>query len=530
MKLAAIDIGSNSVHMIIAATEGARSFEVIDRVKEMVFLGRSVSESGVLTEEATQAGLQAVAKFHKLAQRHGVSVIRAVATAAVREAENGGEFLYAIAERTGISPQVISGGEEARFIYLAARNALDLSSKSALVLDIGGGSVEAIVGDAREMRFGHSLKLGVQKLRTRFGHTTLGKKQRKALEAHVEKLAGAALREARQVGFELVVGTSGTILALGEAAHRAAGGTPWTTPTGRWVSLDDLRTLTERLTALTVEQRVSELGIDAKRADSIHVGAVLLCRLLELANAKKLTLSDASLRDGVVLDYLERSAEDVAAWNAEEDIRRHSVLTLARRCDQTGPHPHHVARLALSIFDQTTGLHRLGDTERRLLEHASILHDIGQHIGYERHEQHAAYIIKNGDLRGFADAERVLIALLARYHRKSRPRRKDAEYAELGARQRRVVRILSGILRIADGLDRSHHQLVRALIVSSGENQLRIEAEPEPGADLELELWGARRKSKLWARELGREVEIVLGPSSGTGGDEPLPPVISGTT
>ena len=504
MKLAAIDIGSNSVHMIIAATTGGHAFEVIDRVKEMVFLGRSMAEHGRLTEEAFAAGLQAIAKFHKLALRHGTDEIMAVATAAVREAENGGEFLYAIAAQTGITPQVITGAEEAHYIYLAVRNAIDLFDRSALIVDIGGGSVEAIVGDARAQRFGKSMKLGVQRLRAKFGGGALGKRERKELEAHIREASEKTLREARVAGFELAAGTSGTMLALGEAANRRAGGSAWANATGHSVPLSALRELTDKLVELSPSERVASLGIDAKRADSIHVGGVLACTLLELAGMKELTLCEASLREGVVLDYLERAADHIRAYDVVSDIRRHSVLELAQRCGQTGAHPGKVATLALEIFDQTRDLHGLRDSDRRLLEYAALLHDVGQHIGYERHEHHASYIIRNGDLRGFDDQERAFIALIARYHRKSRPKRKDPEYGALSPRRRAVLRVLAGILRLADGLDRSHHQLVRSVRCRYTESELRIQAVTDD--DAELEVWGARRKLRLLERALGRRI------------------------
>ncbi len=507
VKLAAIDIGSNSVHMIIAEMGGDHSFEVIDREKEMVFLGRSVFEHGRLTEEALQSGLGAIQKFAKLAQRHGVSEIRAVATSATREAENGGEFLYAIAETTGITPQVISGTEEARYIYLSVRNAVDLAERRALILDIGGGSVEAIVGDAASLQVSSSLKLGVQRLRAQFGRgAALGKKERKALEDHVRSVAQDALKASRAAGFDFVVGTSGTILALAEASQAITGRTVGQSVTGRRVKLADLQVLAERLTELPPEERALLPGVDAKRADSLHIGALLLCTLLELAKVDEITLCDAALREGLVLDFLEQKADRIRSYEVVSDIRRHSVMELAARCGQTGPHPEHVAALCLSLFDQTSSLHQLGSEDRRLLEYGALLHDVGQHIGYENHELHAAYIIRNGDLRGFSELEREQLALIARYHRKSRPRRAHAEFTALPVNRRRAVRVLSAILRVADGLDRSHHQLVTALAVRFEGKTLKIVAQVV--GDAELEIWGARRKAKLLSKTLRRPVEL----------------------
>lgn len=509
VKLAAIDIGSNSIHMIIAELGSGHSFEVIDREKEMVFLGKSVFEHGRLTESALESGLGAVQKFAKLAQRHGVSEIRAVATSATREASNGGEFLYAIAESTGIVPQVISGAEEARYIYLSVRNAVDLSERRGLILDVGGGSVEAIVGDAQRMHLGHSLKLGVQRLRAEFGRgAALGKRDRKQLEDHVRVLAQAALRDARDAGFECVIGTSGTILALGAAVQAGLGRVPRQSPTGQVIQLSELRALADRLVALPPEQRALLPGVDAKRADSLHVGAVLLCTLLELAKVDELTLCDAALREGLVLDFLEQKADRIRSYEVVSDIRRHSVMELATRCGQTGPHPEHVAALALGIFDQTASVHGLTKEDRRLLEYSSLLHDVGQHIGYEKHEHHAAYIIRHGELRGFSELEREQLALIARYHRKARPRRAHADFTALPLPRRRAVRILAAILRVADGLDRSHHQLVRSVEVELDAGAVRLVAHAV--GDAELEIWGARRKVKLLGKVLRRKIEIAV--------------------
>lgn len=509
MKIAAIDIGSNSIHMIVAETTASGSFEVIDREKEMVFLGKSVFDHGRLTDEAIAKGLAAIGKFNKLAQRHGVTDIRAVATSATREAENGGEFLYSVAETTGIVPQVISGNEEARYIYLSTRNAIDLRERRALVIDIGGGSVEAVVGDAREMLEGLSLKLGVQRLRAKFGKgAALSKKQRKELEEHIRAAAEKPFKKARDHKFDLVVGTSGTILALGQVAHLLSGAEPWTSSTNQVVELSALRALCDTLISATAAERAALPGVDQARADSIHVGAVLLTVLLELAKADRITLCEAALREGLVLEYLEQKADRIRSYEIVPDIRSQSVRELAERCGQRGPHPDRVAKLALDLYDALLPLHGLSDADRRLLEFGAILHDVGQHIGYEKHEHHAAYIIRHGDLRGFSDLERGELALLARYHRKARPRRKDPEFGALTPQRRRAISIMAGILRVADGLDRSHHQLVEGLRVEISDERVRIVVQTT--GDAELEVWGARRKLKLLARALKRAVVLDL--------------------
>ena len=514
MKLAAIDIGSNSVHLIIAEASGPSSFEVLDRAKEMVFLGRSVFEHGRLSEEAFERGLLAVKNLVKLAERHQVANIRAVATSATREADNGGEFLYAIAEATGIAPQVITGSEEARYIYQGVCSAVDLTAREALIVDIGGGSVELIVGNAEAMGFGASAKLGVQRLRAEFNQGgPLNKRQRRALVQRVHKEAGPTIRRARERRAKLMVGTSGTILALGQAASAAQTGAGYQHVSGTTVELDALSELTERLIGLLPSARASIPGVDAKRADTIHVGGLLLCTLMEIAGKKRITLCNAALREGLILDSIRQSFRTDIPYDTVSDIRRHSVLDLARRCGQSGRHPKRVAKLALKLFDETRELHNASQQDRRILEYGAILHDIGQLIGYERHEHHAAYIIRNGDLRGFTTKEREELALLARYHRKSRPKRRDPEFAQLGPKRRRVIELLAGMLRVADGLDRSHHQSVADLRCETKGKTLSIIAQVV--GDAELEVWGAKRKLKLLARALRRELVLKTEPASG---------------
>lgn len=504
MKLAAIDVGSNSIHMIVAEAHGD-SFEVIDREKEMVLLGQSVFEHGALSTSALAAGIGALERMSKLAERHGVVETVAVATAATREAQNGGEFLDAIQERLGFRVRVISGAEEAGYIYLAVRHALDLSSRRVVALDVGGGSVELLVGDSRELQLARSLKLGVQRLRAAHGGgAPLGKRELKALEQQIEAVAEPIVREAKAAGYDFACGTSGTMLALGQAVGLPA----MASPTGQTLSLGALRELAERLVAVGPAERRALHGVDPRRADTLHLGAVLAVKLLEMLGLDSLTLCDAALREGLVIDYIERQRETVVGYDVVRDIRRHSVLGLARRCGQAGPHAERVAELSLSLFDQLSELHGLGDTERRLLEYSAWLHDVGQHIAFERHEHHAAYIIRNAELRGFTDEERALLALVARYHRKQRPKQKDPDFAALSTRARRTVSVLAGIVRVADGLDRSHHQVVDRVQVLIGERSITLRAITRD--DAELELWGAARKVGLLERVLGRDVRLLF--------------------
>ncbi len=518
MKLAAIDIGSNSLHMIIVRATSDHSFEIVDREKDMVKLGAGAFRSGRLDDGAIRAGLATLARYRKLAERFGVDEVIAVATSAVREALNGGDFLDAVKRETGIVANVVSGDEEARLIYLAVRHAIDLTDRRALIVDVGGGSVEVTVGGARELRLSQHLKLGVQRLRDLFGREDpLPAKARKALEAFVRERAEPVLARARDVGFQLAVGTSGSILGLGAAAWLRRGREPWISPNGQVVRAEEVRDLAERLAGLDAAARARLPGVDAQRADTIHLAGLLVATLLEIARAESLTLCECALREGVVLDYLARQADRLRAEEEVPDIRRRSALDLARRSGQAGPHAERVAELALSIFDQTGKIHGLGLPERRLLEDAALIHDVGKHLGFERHEHHGYYMIRNADLRGFTDEEVELMALITRYHRKAMPKRRHREFGSLPRRGRRLVRLLAGILRIAEGLDRSQFQVVRAVRCAVAPDRLEVRAIVD--GDAELELWAARRKSALLARALGRDVEIVVDDARVAGGD-----------
>ena len=428
MRIAAIDCGTNSIHMIVVRIRPDLSFEVIDREKEMVRLGSGGLDGKALTAEAMAAALQAFSRFRRLAESHQVEEILAAATSAVREAENGGEFLAAVEQETGIKPQVISGTEEARLIHLAAVYGVDVAGVSAVVVDIGGGSVEITHGAGTALRVAKSFKLGVIRLTERFVRTDpLSGRDERRLVRHIDGELSKYLRDIKSAGFDRVIGTSGTILSLGTVAS-----------TDRRRASDEIRNLRvpakqihrlrKELTERSISERMKMPGLDPRRADLIVSGAVLLDRVLQRLGASEITLCDLALREGLVLDYIQRNRRHIAQAGEYPDVRRRSVIELAERCSYWPEHANQVARLSLSIFDQTRSAHVLTDREREWLEFAALLHDIGTHISYPRHHKHSYYLIKNGDLRGFEPSEAETIALIARYHRKSAPKKSHSDF------------------------------------------------------------------------------------------------------
>src|SRR5262252_497704 len=510
MRIAAIDIGTNSIHMIVVQIRPDLSFEVIDREKEMIRLGAGGLDGRALTPEAVHAALQVLSKFRRLAESHRVDEVIAVATSATREAENGGEFLHAVTQQTGIRPRVISGTEEARLIHMAAVYGVSVSGAVAVVVDIGGGSVEVTRGSGPSVEAGKSFKLGVIRLTERFVKSDpLEPRDERKLVRHIDGQVGSYLDEIAKAGFDRVIGTSGTILSLGAVASAAEGLRPSAPLRNRRLAAKQIRRVRKELVALDIERRLRVPGLEPRRVDLAVAGAILLDEILRRLGADEITLCDLSLREGLILDYISRHRKEIAQADRYPDVRRRSVFELAERFRYWSEHSTHVARLALALFDQTRAIHGLTDREREWLEYAAILHDVGVHISYEGHHKHSYYLITNGGLRGFEPDEIQVMALVARYHRQATPKRKHAGFGGLPRRLRRTVRSLSAMLRLAESLDRSHAQAISGLeLHDRGEDDL---LQLRTSGDAELEVWAAARSLGPLERLTGKPLRLEVG-------------------
>ena len=507
MRIAAIDIGTNSVHMIVVRVRPDLSFEVVDREKAMVRLGAGGLDGKALTAEAMSAALQALSKFKRLAESHSVDVILAAATSATREARNGGEFLARIEAETGIRPRVITGTEEARLIHQAAVYGVDVGSARAVVIDIGGGSTEITLGTATSTQAAKSFKIGVIRLTERFVKSDpLSGRDEQKLTKHVLGEIDRHCEQITSTGFDRVIGTSGTILSLGAVATAISGGIVPSELRNLRVPAKQIRRLRKEVVALSLAQRLTIPGLDPRRADLVVAGAVLLDAILRRLGAEDITLCDLALREGLVLDYIRRNSKHIAHVDSIPDVRRRSSLELGEKCNFYAEHAQQVVRLALALFDQTRAVHGLTDREREWLEFAALLHDIGTHISYERHHRHSYYLIRNGDLRGFDPDEIEVVALVARYHRRGTPKRSHEEYARLPSPLRRTVRTLSSILRVAESLDRSHTQTISGLDFRDRGDDALLQVHTT--GDAELEVWATNRHLQPFERLLGKPVRL----------------------
>ena len=509
MRLAAIDIGTNSVHMIVVQVRPDGSFEVIDREKEMVRLGAGGLDGKALTDTAMTAALQALSKFRRLADSYSVDEILAAATSATREAENGGDFLTSITAQTGIRPRIITGAEEARLIHIAAAYGADLGRGTGVVIDIGGGSVEITLGTSTQVQLAKSFKIGSIRVTERFVKTDpLSERDERRLAKHVNREVGTHIDQIVKRGFGKVIGTSGTILSLGALAAASNDHNVPNDVRNLRVPVKQLHRLRKRLLGLDLQERLQIPGLDPRRADLSVGGIVVLDTILRRLGAEELTLCDLALREGLVLDYIHRNRSRIAQIDKYPDVRRRSVIELAERCRAWSEHSQHVAALALSLFDQTRKQHSLSEREREWLEYAAILHDAGMHISHKSHHKHSYYLIAHGDLRGFEPEEIEIIALIARYHRQNTPKKSHGGYKLLRAPRRRAVKLLSAFLRIAESLDRSHAQMVTSLEIRDGDGTYLIRASST--GDAELELWAAHRQLAPLEAELERVIRFEV--------------------
>ena len=506
-KLAVLDIGTNSIHMVLAEVQPDYSYKILDRFKDMTRLGDGVFTSRRLSDQAMMRGLEVIRTLVTLARNKGYEQIEAVATSAVREARNGGEFLDHVAQQTGLVVRVITGAEEARLIFLGVQNSVALPEKPTLVIDIGGGSVEVIVGNRETVFQARSLKLGAIRLKDLYlAKTPPSKGMLRELEEAVtaQLKTGLGLYKTKRV--EQIIATSGMAGNLAEVIHLQRTGRPLPQLNLAHVTEKDIAAMEKRLAGASLKTRLAIPGLDPKRVDTLLPSTIVFRILLELLQKTELTICDKAIREGIIYDFIQRHHERIQAERDIPDVRKRNILALAHRCHVSETHALHVAGLALQLFDQTKPLHGFGPREREWLEFSAILHDIGYLINSRQHHKHAYYLIKHSDLSGLTAEEIDVIANIARYHRRSVPSRKHDEFQALPGSAQRVINVLSALLRIADGLDRSQFSVVQQVDVKVGKS---VVITVQASGDAELELWAARGRSDLFEKVFKRPVELV---------------------
>ncbi len=507
--IAAIDIGTNSIHMVIASINQRSVLTIIDQEKEMVRLGQSGNDMKYLHDDAMTRGVQAIKRFGKLAENQNAK-IRAVATSAVREALNKEIFIKRVKEETNINIEVVSGVEEARLIFQGVSHALPINEKDALVVDIGGGSTETVIGKFGKIKFAHSDKLGAIRLTKQFfDNQNYTKQNINEIRKYVIGEWTPTLNNIKNVGFDLAIGTSGTILSLASLALIENGENVPDFLNGYSVPTKNILKVISKITKCKNPDEISKIpGMDESRSDIILAGAIILETFINELKIKQILVSPYALREGIVFDTYEKMRE-IEEYHHLSNLRFETIYDLAHRYNIDMQHAEHVKEISLKLFDELKQYHNFTDYEREILECASLLHDIGYWISHNQHHKHSYYIITHSDLPGFTNDEGEFIGNVARYHRKSLPKKKHSNFVSLPEETQSKVGVLAGILRIAEGIDRRQKQYVKGVEIEKNSN-IQIKLLPiDSKVDLDIEIWGANRRKQLLADSLKKSIEII---------------------
>jgi exopolyphosphatase / guanosine-5'-triphosphate,3'-diphosphate pyrophosphatase len=505
VRLAAIDIGSNSIRLMIADVSPTGVIRVVDEMKASPRLGAGLERTGELGGRAISDALEAVTRMATLAKQLGASQIKAVATSAVREATNGSIFIDLVREETGLRVRVLDGQAEARLSFRSAQAHFDLGAGRAVVLDIGGGSLElALSADGVVERL-ISLPLGAVRLTERFLGEAPGRRDLRTLRKAVRKEIRGSLPVRDWRGAQLI-GSGGTFTNLAAILNARQGMQMASTVHGTRVPRAELEHILDLLQDMSPAERLSVPGLNPDRSDIILAGLAVSAEVMARLESRELIVSAYGIREGILLE-----AARVAPSAADPgEARERSVREFAERCHYEEPHARQVQRLALQLFDSLATRLALEPADRRLLSDAALLHDVGYHINANRHHKHSYHLIVHADLLGMSPEEVVMIANISRYHRGSSPKKSQPNFGSLDKPVRRRIRVLAAILRVADGFDRGHVRAVDRIKVRWLERALRLTPVPHPRAhSLRLELWAASRKADLLAKVIGRPVEIV---------------------
>lgn len=522
--LAAIDLGTNSIHMVVVQIEPTLpAFSIIAREKDTVRLGDRCPKTGDLKPEVMERAIATLQRFQELAKSLNVQTIVAVATSAVREAPNGREFLQQVEDQLGLSVDLIPGQEEARRIYLGVLSGMEFNNQPQIIIDIGGGSTELILGDSHEPRSLSSTKVGAVRLTAEYITTDpISNSEFQYLRAYVQGMLERPVEELlahlQPDEFPRLVGTSGTIESLATIHAREKLGIVPSPLTGYQLSLKDVREFVLRLRKLNYLERAAIPGMSDRRSEIILAGAVILQEAMTLLGVESLTVCERALREGVIVDWMLNHGLIEDRLRYQSSVSQRSVLKTAQKYQVNLEYSERVATFAMNLFNQTQGLlHNWSLEEQELLWAAAILHNCGLYVSHSAYHKHSYYLIRNGELLGYTETEIEIIANLARYHRKSAPKKKHENYRNLPSKKyRQMVNQLSALLRLAVVLDRRQigaiGQVQCEYRPDDQELHLRLQAS-QPDNDCALELWSLDYEKGVFEAEYGVKLVATLEPA-----------------
>lgn len=500
-RIAAIDIGTNSIRCIIAEATKDGRFKVLDDEKVTVRLGENLTRTGMISEEATERALDAVKRFQKLLAGLKVKYVEAVATSAVRGASNGKELVAALTTELGHEVRIISGEEEAELAAASALFNFDMNGKRYAMADIGGGSLEIVTAYGNHIEECYTFDLGTVIMTERFlpGDPIKATELQK-LQRHIRECLKKTLSD-KKVAVDILIGSGGTVTSLGSMVMNKRKDA-YASVHGYEVLRSEVIHMHAMLMRKDLKGRRTIPGLNPDRADIIVAGISVIDELMSFFGANRLLVNERGIREGLIIRAMKR--QGLIPETSSPRSWKTSVLEFARSCQVDEPHSLHVAHLALSIFDALALPFSLKKNDRRILEAASILHDIGCFINYGSHHKHSYHLIRHADLFGFSPRERELIAQIARYHRKSLPKRKHESFQTLREKDRQLVSRLGGILRMADGLDRRRASFVQEVSCEFCGNV--VTAKLNSSEDISVEIFGGNAKKDLFEKAFGTAV------------------------
>ena len=500
-RIAAIDIGSNSVRIVVAQ-ETTDGYRVLDEERENTRLAASLSRTGELDAEAVDASVAALRSFVTMARGYGVRSIRAIATSAVRDAKNGAAFCQRVLEETDVTVEVITAHEEGRLSFLSVARAFDVTNKQVAVADIGGGSTEILLASSGIVDEIYTTRLGAVRVTEACG---LGDKcSPKAIRRAHRYIQKELKKRARRPAFvpSTLYGAGGTFTALASMLIAREKSPEEFSVRGYRVNRAAVRHLIADLAQMSLEERTKVAGLNPRRADIIVAGLLVIERILRHLKVNVVQIHTGGVRDGLLLTMTHQPASAVKAATPEQ--RRQAVERFAERCGTDLVHASQVARLAGRLLEELAEPLGLKLADRPLIEEAALMANVGYLINYDKHHKHSYQLIRNSDLPGYERDDLRIVANIARYHRGARPKRKHSNFAVLTDKDQDRVAKMAAILRLAFALDRTHQQQVRDLRASVTSDHVEITVQTT--GDAEVDLWAARRKVDLFERVFSRSV------------------------
>jgi exopolyphosphatase/guanosine-5'-triphosphate,3'-diphosphate pyrophosphatase len=502
-RYAAIDIGSNSIRMMAAEVSHGET-SILTQDRQVVRLGQSVFGSGKVSNEALNVMRSTLERMAAAYKGLEISGVRAVATSAVRDAGNQAEFLQCANSALGTNVEIISGPEEARLIHLGVEARWPRAKERTLIIDVGGGSAELIICQNGQLIDAVSRPLGAVRLNEMFLKSDPpSAEERRRLDSYIEEKLQPFLKLHGSEKFDRTIITSATAAALVCAANQIP--RPRRDEAERMrASGEQVRDLFQALSSSNLEGRRSLTGIGPRRAEIVIAGTAVFLKALDLFNQRAVYYCGAGVRDGIIADLAARGVgRELAQLSREQRI---VVETMAKRYNVSLKHVRHVAFLSHRLFETLQPVHRLPPAAGKLLEAASLLHDIGHFVSGTGHHKHSAYLVANSDMPGFTDKERLTIAALCRFHRKSMPQARHAHFQALDPEARRWVTCLAAIIRIGDSLDRGHAQKVRDVTSSLRDGTICLSVEAESDADLEV--WAATEAARIFSEIYTKPLQL----------------------